>query len=182
MADAVAHEDNGPGIKWEMKPIPSAPPSTASTLDSPDLTNDASDADYGSGSDETSDNDAIYPDYTFENLLFLLGTRGLSGVSSALARALIRAGISKGVNSDTHHIVASRAGRADPARKILQRFGIGSDDPTNGIFLPEAQHDHLHTSAYYDAVNDALAGATTKAEAEEILRSIARRLEAGTFP
>lgn len=183
LADRVDNQDNDPGIKWEMKPIPSVPPSTTpSTLDSPDLTNDAADADYGGGSDETSDNDAIYPDYTFENLLFLLGTRGLSGVASPLARALIRAGISRGANSDTHHIVAQQAQRADPARKILQRFGIGLDDSKNGIFLPRQQHQALHSKTYYDAVNDALAGATTKAEAEEILRSIARQLEAGTFP
>jgi hypothetical protein len=124
LADRIDNEDNGSGIKWEMRPFPPVPPSASSTLDSPDLTNGAPDADYGGGrdygggADETLDNDAIYPDYTFENLLFLLGTRGLSGAARGLARALIRAGISRSTNSDTHHIVARAmlAGLNQPKR------------------------------------------------------------------
>lgn len=181
-ADFTGAKVENAGITIEMKsPAPAAPPSP-STLDSPDLTSDGSDADYGGGSDETSDNDAIAPVYPLENLLFILGTGGLVRISSALARALIRAGISRAASSDAHHVVALNAKPARPAREILQRFGIGLNDDSNGVFLPEAQHDHMHTNAYYDAVNEALAGVTTKAEVEEILRSIARKLEAGTFP
>jgi aspartyl/asparaginyl beta-hydroxylase (cupin superfamily) len=77
---------------------------------------------------------------------------------------------------------ANLARRADAARKVLNRFGIDMDDPANGVFLPPAQHVRLHTNEYYDAVNQELAAASTKAEAEDILRSIARRLAEGKFP
>lgn len=189
LADLSNDESNdsgtspGVGITWQWNP-PAAP----STMDSPDLTSDGSGAKEGDGSDgENGDGppprggDAIYPDYTFENLLLLLGTGG-AGTASRLARALIRLGIRRAAASDTHHIVAQHARRAEPAQEVLKRFGIDVDDPANGVFMPEVQHDHLHTNAYYDAVNEALLQATTRAEAEAILRSIARRLEAGTFP
>jgi hypothetical protein len=126
--------------------------------------------------------DAINPDYSIENLLLLLGIGGLGGASPALARALIRLGITRSAGVDTHHIVAQSARRADAARKLLERFGIDLEDPSNGAFLPEAQHDHLHTNEYYNAVNRELAAATTKSEAQQILRSIARRLAEGSFP
>ena len=78
--------------------------------------------------------------------------------------------------------LSQRADMADPSRKLLERLGIDVDAPSNGVFLPKEQHQHLHSKAYYDAVNNALAGARTKAEAEQILRSIARKLAEGTFP
>jgi hypothetical protein len=126
--------------------------------------------------------DAINPDYTIENLLLLLATGGLGRAGRALIRALIRLGFPRGASDDAHHIVARNARPADPARKVLERLGIGIDDPANGVFLPKAQHQHLHSPEYYTAINRALAGATTKSEAEEILRSIARKLDEGTFP
>jgi hypothetical protein len=126
--------------------------------------------------------DAINPDYTIENLLLLLGTGGLGRAGRALIRALIRLGFPRSASDDAHHIVAQNARRADPARKILERLRIGIDDPANGVFLPRIRHKHLHSGAYYAAIEKALAGATTKSEAEEILRSIARRLAEGTFP
>jgi A nuclease family of the HNH/ENDO VII superfamily with conserved AHH len=95
---------------------------------------------------------------------------------------MIKAGVERGVDEDTHHIVPREAKRVDPARKILDRFGIDLDDPANGIFLPKARHDRLHGNRYYDAINRELANATTKSEAEQILQSIAQRLEEGTFP
>lgn len=170
----------GGGITWQWNSP--ATPTAPSTMDSPDLSDDGAESEDDDSSAGSLAGDAIYPDYTLENLLLLLGTGGFGRISSALARALIRAGIARAANFDTHHVVASRALRADPARKILQRFGIGFDDSVNGAFLPKAQHEHLHTNAYYDAVNKALAGATTKAEVEAGLRSIARQLESGTFP
>lgn len=171
-----------PPIKWEF-----GSPGDGSPASSP------ADA-AGNGSSTTSSSnrettalspagiDAINPDYSIENLLlFLLGAGG-SGSATRLARALLRLGFSRGLNADTHHVVSRRALMAEPARKALERFGINLDEPANGVFLPEVQHDHLHTNAYYEAVNRELATARTKAEAEQILRSIARRLAEGKFP
>lgn len=165
--------------------MPSAEPPT--TLGSPDFSPDVpvgSDPDPGTGNPllDVPGIDAIDPDYSLENLmLFFLGT-GSAGRLSRLARALIRLGISRDGDVDTHHIVASLAQRADPARKILRRFSIDLDDPANGVFLPRTQHRELHTNPYYDAVNEALAGAKTKSEAIQLLRSIAHRLGEGRFP
>jgi hypothetical protein len=149
------------------------------TVGEREVTSHRSPGDSGGGADYHGD--AINPDYTFENLL-LFFAGGIGGTGRALARALIRLGITRAVSDDTHHIVAQNARLADPARKILERFGIDLDDPANGVFLSKDQHSHLHKNVYYNAVNKALAGATTKTEAEQILRSIARQLEAGTFP
>lgn len=199
-APASAPTSSEGPIKWEFKPptaapvtagggdgraMPSAEPPT--TLGSPDFSPDVpvgSDPDPGTGNPllDVPGIDAIDPDYSLENLmLFFLGT-GSAGRLSRLARALIRLGISRDGDVDTHHIVASLAQRADPARKILRRFSIDLDDPANGVFLPRTQHRELHTNPYYDAVNEALAGAKTKSEAIQLLRSIAHRLGEGRFP
>jgi hypothetical protein len=108
--------------------------------------------------------------------------KGIAGASWPLRRALERAGQVFQTGDATHHIVAKLAKPADPARVILQRFGIDIHDATNGVFLRKVEHDDLHTKEYYQAVNKALAGAKSKAEAEQILQSIAQRLQSGTFP
>lgn len=134
------------------------------------------------GVSDTSQNDAIYPDYTIENLLFLLATGGLGWTRGALLRALASLGIFRPSGFVTHHIVAKGALLATPARAILERFGVDIDDAINGVFLPKAQHYTLHSNTYYMSINNELAQAKTKAQAEEILRSIARKLEEGKFP
>jgi hypothetical protein len=126
--------------------------------------------------------DAINADSTMDDLLFFLMSGGLVSPSRILARNLIRSGEKRALGDAAHHIVAAKALRADPARQVLDRFGIGFHDAVNGVFLPEALHNPLHKNLYYDAVNEALARATTRSEAEQILRSIARRLKAWTLP
>ena len=108
--------------------------------------------------------------------------RGIRGSSRALGRALEAAGHTRQAGHDAHHIVAKNARPADPAYLKLQELGIGINDAANGVFLERAKHQHLHDKQYYEAVNRALAGAKSKAEAEQILRSIAQRLQSGTFP
>lgn len=108
--------------------------------------------------------------------------KGIAGSSWALRRALERTGQVFQKGYATHHIVAKLASEADPARIILRRLGIDIHDATNGVFLRDIEHQHLHNKQYYEAVNKALAGATSKAEAEQILRSIGQRLKSGTFP
>ena len=102
--------------------------------------------------------------------------------SRALGRALETAGRVRQTGDDAHHVVAGRARAAAPARAILARWGIDLNDPANGVFLPGARHAGVHTAEYYEAINKALAGAGTKAEAEQILQSIGQRLQSGTFP
>lgn len=74
---------------------------------------------------------------------------------------------------------------------MIQDFGIGINDAVNGVFLPAtryaqnvfgaAVHSMIHTSAYYQAVNEALSAATTRQQAVDILTSIARGLRSGGF-
>jgi A nuclease family of the HNH/ENDO VII superfamily with conserved AHH len=91
-----------------------------------------------------------------------------------------------------HHIAAGREDRAEFARIVLRKFGIGINDPENGVFLPankatqviagETIHSTLHTNEYYDSVNNALEMAKTKQEAIDTLRRISRALQAGDYP
>jgi hypothetical protein len=195
-ANGQSAPSDSPPIRWEMKPLqaaPAAPPAAdgngeTTTFGCPDVEPNIPVGSDPAGADETAlldtpGIDAINPDYSIENLLFLLATGGFGRWSSqALMRALVRLGITRVAETDTHHIVAGGAQRADPARKVLERFGISLDDPANGVFLPETQHDHLHTTAYYEGINRELEAATSRSDAEQILRSIARRLAEGSFP
>jgi len=112
--------------------------------------------------------------------------------SPALGRALEASGVSRPPGYAAHHIVAGRDDPADFARIVLRRFGIGINDAENGAFLPanratqviagETIHSTLHSNKYYEAVNDALAMATTKQEAIDILARIRQALQAGDYP
>jgi hypothetical protein len=131
--------------------------------------------------------DAINPDYSIENLLFnVLPTGGIFFIggtaSRALGRALEKTGIARLLGVEAHHIVAWRAKRAEPAQAILDGFKVDRNSAPNGAFLQKEVHQSLHNNEYYDAVNDLLATAVTKAEALEILEAIRSALEAGEFP
>jgi len=115
-----------------------------------------------------------------------------NGCSRKLARAIKAAtGVERPANHATHHIVAGGAQRAEPARRILAKFGINVDDAVNGVYLPNgkaaaaggkaANHQGLHTSSYYRSVNERLAGAQTREQVEQTLSDIAGELAAGTF-
>lgn len=60
-----------------------------------------------------------------------------------------------------HHIVAGGAKKAAEA----QRFDIGINEASNGVFLQSGVQAQIHTSAYYEAVNAALMQATTRRKA-----------------
>lgn len=116
-------------------------------------------------------------------------TRTVAPSSRALGRALVAAGHVRPPGSSAHHIVAGSAQRAGQARTILQRFGIGINDAANGVFLPAtrasvnptgaAVHSTLHTNHYYQAVNQILGAATTRADVEAALNVIRQALRSG---
>jgi hypothetical protein len=109
--------------------------------------------------------------------------------SRSLGRALETAGNVRPDGSAAHHIVASGAQAAAPARAVLRRFDIGINDAANGVFLPAtrivpnaagaAVHSPLHTRAYYQAVNAALRRAATREEALEVLNDLRHGLLSG---
>jgi hypothetical protein len=110
--------------------------------------------------------------------------------SGVLRQAMVQAGkIAPTFQNAAHHIVAGTAKAAEPARLILQKFGVGINDAVNGIFLPTvrgvsnaAYHPSIHTAKYYETVNTMLSKAQTKAQATQILKTIADMLSKGTFP
>ncbi|TAL80476.1 MAG: hypothetical protein EPN75_07110 [Beijerinckiaceae bacterium] len=102
--------------------------------------------------------------------------------SKVLARALEAAGEVRPAGSAAHHIVAGSAPDALAARTVLQNYGIGINDAENGVFLPAEQHARLHTNAYYNAVNNALANAKSQDDVIRILGTIKSRLKSGGFP
>ena len=89
-----------------------------------------------------------------------------------------------------HHIVAHGRKIAAPAQNVLTRFNIHIDDAANGVFLPDRAasaapgmyHRTLHTTRYYQAVNQALTSARTRQKALDILDDIRTELLNGTFP
>ncbi len=109
--------------------------------------------------------------------------------SKVLGASLEAAGYARLPGHAAHHIVAGNAPAALRAREVLKRFGIGINDAVNGVFLPSsgavqniagaAVHSTVHTNAYYVAVNQTLATASTRAEAELALEAIRRTLLAG---
>ena len=116
-------------------------------------------------------------------------TAAVAPSSRVLGKALEAAGHVRPPGAAAHHIVAGAAKRAHRAREVLRHFGIGINDAVNGVFLPAtraspnptgaAVHSTLHTKRYYDAVNEALQAAGTRAEAEAILRSFRQLLLSG---
>ena len=115
--------------------------------------------------------------------------RGIAPSSRALGQALEAAGHIRPPSSAAHHIVAGGAEAAAPARAVLERFGIGINDAANGVFLPAtraapnaagaAVHSTLHTRAYYQAVNESLGQASTRAEALDVLGALRQGLLGG---
>lgn len=99
------------------------------------------------------------------------GSLSLGGSSRVLGRNLERAGFERMVGDEAHHIVATGAARAAPARNVLARFGIDIDSAENGVFLPRSFHCAL-TQDYYHAVNDMLTAANTRGQALEVLQSV----------
>lgn len=55
--------------------------------------------------------------------------------------------------------MAKAARAAEPARKVLQRVGIGIHSAANGGAVKIAKHQGLHTPSYYEQVNTMLANA-----------------------
>jgi hypothetical protein len=102
--------------------------------------------------------------------------------SRALGRALEGAGHVRAAGSAAHHIVAGGAGKAAEARGVLERFGIGINEASNGVFLPSGVHAPIHTNAYYEAVNNALRQATTRQEAVQALDAIRQSILGGGLP
>jgi hypothetical protein len=104
-------------------------------------------------------------------ILGAIGKTGASHVPSSrlLGRALVAAGHERALGSEAHHIVAGTALRAGPARAVLRRFGIGINSAANGKFVAAAVHRSMHTSAYYQGVNEALGAATSRQQAIDIL-------------
>jgi len=114
----------------------------------------------------------------------------LGGVASSrrLAQNLIAAGYEPPPGAAAHHIVAGGASRAQAARDILDEYGVGINDASNGVWLPAngttpdpwgAVHSTLHTNSYYESVNSALESAETAQEVTEILGDIRGDLLAG---
>lgn len=89
-----------------------------------------------------------------------------------------------------HHIVAGNEPEAEPARMILQRFGIDINDAYNGVYLPqepsvgttEMYHRSLHTQVYHESVYLRLWDGVDADHARAILQEIASELRAGIFP
>lgn len=112
--------------------------------------------------------------------------------SEVLGRNMENNGTVRPADTAAHHIVAHSSPKAAAARAVLGKFGMDINDADNGVFLPRssssanptgaAVHSTLHTNDYYDAVNDALSGAQSRQDVQDILGSIRGSLQGGAFP
>ncbi len=94
-----------------------------------------------------------------------------------LARNMNAAG--KGIEKGTgacHHIVAKGAEGAEGAMKLLAKWGIDIDDASNGVGLPRAFHQRVHTKNYYRSVEERLGRANDPDHARKILEQIGKDL------
>ena len=56
-----------------------------------------------------------------------------------------------------HHVVAVGDGRASFARWIIWKCGLDPNNwMDNGVWIPRKSHQKMHTTAYYEAINDML--------------------------
>lgn len=101
---------------------------------------------------------------------------------ATLQTSLPRAPAVREPGQHAHHIVASEAERAEPARLVLESVGMSINSAHNGIFLDPSQHGPIHNRTYYTAVNDALMGANTYNEVAARLNQISVGIRARTFP
>ncbi|GAA4671655.1 hypothetical protein Prum_074610 [Phytohabitans rumicis] len=113
--------------------------------------------------------------------------------SKVLGRNLVDAGVQRPEGTDAHHIVAGEKAIADPARQVLEAYGISINAAENGVFLPAHTKSPNPTGAtvhrtlpdkYYTKVNELVlrAGATgRKEEVLETLESIRTGLLQGDF-
>ncbi|GAA2604996.1 hypothetical protein GCM10010436_02740 [Paractinoplanes durhamensis] len=108
-----------------------------------------------------------------------------------LGAAMVKAGIARPAETAAHHIVASGAVRADPARQVLKKFGIDVNSAENGVFLPQnlgsanptgaSAHSVIHSGYYYDYVNDLLSRAKNATEAQAALDQVRQQLKDGRW-
>jgi hypothetical protein len=80
---------------------------------------------------------------------------------------------------EAHHIVPrgdNRFEEARAARDLLDALGIDVNDPANGVALPRAFHQRLHTPEYYAEIARGLAAAGGEPEARAYLRQVADTL------
>jgi RHS repeat-associated protein len=94
--------------------------------------------------------------------------------------------------TNDHHIVAQAAKAAEPARAVLNRFGISVQDAINRVditantkvanVLGSNVHSVLHTGVYYQSINDSLAQCGSSADVVAVLDAARASLLAGTYP
>jgi hypothetical protein len=102
--------------------------------------------------------------------------------SLVLSRNLTEAGYTRDDFQHAHHIVASGAAAAAPARAVLARVGMDINSAFNGMFIDASYHSTLHTARYYANVNLFLSGATTQADVAARLTLIRGMINTRTFP
>jgi len=61
-----------------------------------------------------------------------------------------------------HHIVAQTARKAQLARDVLKRVGIGVNHKRNLVSIKTGLHRRLHTNKYYETINDIMNSAYSK--------------------
>jgi hypothetical protein len=110
---------------------------------------------------------------------FLADEGGAIRNSAALRAALKAAGHTPGVKDAAHHVVASGAKVAQPARDALAQAGVGINSALNGVFVDAARHSRMHTNAYYEAVNEAFRNVSTPEGALSALSDLASDIIAG---
>lgn len=111
--------------------------------------------------------------------------------SRKLTRNLKKAGINKpkDYKAAAHHIVAGGDPNAERSRLILERFEIGINDASNGVFLPYEKnvptnavyHPSLNTQKYNENVYKMLQDATSREQVIATLRKIRNMLLEGKF-
>ena len=87
----------------------------------------------------------------FGNGIKSLAVGLVEAVSNALSKALNRAPDTARAD---HHMVARVHPEADPARVVLRSVGIDKNSRINIVSVKKNLHVHLHTTAYFRAVNN----------------------------
>jgi hypothetical protein len=113
-------------------------------------------------------------------LSMLLGTHPSRKLNKELTK---RDGPRPSKDYDGHHIVPWRHWRSQPARDVLEKFGIDINTAENGVWLRREFHQPLANSKrYMNRVNELLGRARNRQEALDTLKAMKNRLSREKLP
>ena len=84
----------------------------------------------------------------------MLAVNSIGYLANVISDVIDKARRSRKYNEyQLHHIVAQKDFRAEWTRELLEKYGLDVWHPNNLVLIKNTLHRHLHTNAYFAAVD-----------------------------